>query len=986
VERIGRAAFEELRAVFEHDDLLLPPGGDLEVYIEFAATYLELSEFSPELLVTTFPGLDDSDRIEAILSADLELGAYLSEAPIPLLRPSRAAAEELDRPRARGGWFSDLRQRRRLRAAERALERGQHARSALLSASARSDSAEHVLRSAVELLSSRLDAALGAQHPGAWADAMAALARRAARRSGFRWPSEARVLIGLERVAIDHEQPGVIVDVPSWLLARGKRQAVRSRAPNRSVRVASRLRALIEPVARLQAPPAERARIQELVRTAAREAEQIARRELRPKIRTALDAAGLVAASDPERHAENKLIEEICDQVLSRGFLSLPQLRDAVSENELKLQDLSGAGELWGGDPLLKADANLALALDGFYRRGDVYLRALQKVSSLPFGTPEGRLLTLFVVVPILGAFLLLEGTRLVLAHPLAWVGLPALEPFGLTAVGVTAALLLALLHSARFRIFARQVLDLVALVLAWIFFRIPRFIVGLPFLRRLLARPIVRVAIRRAIVPLAVGGVVYFATPSSVALSVRVLLAAGTFLAASLALGSRLGSWLEGYLVEQVAPTWRVLSRRWLPELLRLIIRLFAALLEAFDRLIHRIDDWIGFQRSRSPAVLAIAGGAGVIWAALAYVIRLYITLLVEPEFNPVKHFPIVTVMHKLTLPLVPDMLNALERPFSIFGPIIGGAIAGLTVFLHPSIFGFLAWELKTNYALYRATQSEYVRAARMGPHGETMRELLVPGLHSGRLPKLYERLRRAAERHAEQRRVGRAEERELDRFRRGLRDVQLAVQRFVERELFPPLSASPRWGLGPLAVARVGLSPNRIRIHLRAQSERDDCELVFEQLGGRMLASMPSPGFVAKLDGERALLFENVLAVFYHRAEVDLVREQIARELGAGAEYELGDEGLLVFVGDRHQTELRYRLDVYRPRKLLPRLQRSEGAAEVELRSIDSARILYSQQRIRRVEWYRAWLAATGAEGAIPRVLPGTSPLGPIRGAPRS
>jgi hypothetical protein len=978
VERIGRAAFEELRAVFVHDDLLLPPAGDLEVYIEFAATYLELTEFSPELLLTTFPGLEDSARIEAILALDLDLGAHLSEAPIPLLRPSPAASDDRDRREAaRRGWFFGLRQRRLLAAAERALGRGQHARSALLSARVRSEPGERVLRSAVEQLSCRLDDALDAdaepdRSGAAWADALAALATRAAQSSGWRWALEAKLLISLELAASDHEQPGVIVDVPSWLLSGGKRRAVRSRAPNRSVRVARRLRFIADQVARLQTPPAERAALQELVQSAARTAEQNARRQLRPQIRAALEAAGLVAASEPERHAENKLIEELCDQVLSRGFLSLPQLRDAVSENELKLEDLSSARELWRGDPLLQADANLALAIDGFYRRGDAYLRALQKLSSLPFGTPIGRLLTLFVLLPVLGSFLLLEGIRLLLVHPLDWLGLPAIEPFGWKALAVTAALLLALLHSGPFRAFARQLLDLVALVLAWIFFRIPRFIVAQPFLRRLLARPIVRAAIRRALLPAAIGAVVWFVTPGTLGSLVRALLVAAGVAAASLILGSRLGLWLEGYLVEQIAPTWRVLSRRWLPEILRLIIRIFAALIEGLDRLIHRIDDWIGFQRSRSRAVLAIAGAAGVLWAGLAYVIRFYITLLVEPELNPVKHFPIVTVMHKLTLPLVPGMIHALEKPLSVFGPIIGGAIAGITVFLHPSIFGFLAWELKANYALYQATQSAYVRTARMGPHGETLRELLVPGLHSGRVPKLYERLRRAAERHAEQRRSGRTETPELERFRQGLRDVQLAVQRFVERELFPPLSASPRWTIGPLAVARVGLSPHRIRIHLRSGNRQDDCELVFEQLGGRMVAAMPSPGFVSELDPDAALLFENVLAVFYHRADVDLVREQIARELGPGAEYEINDEGLLVFLDDRHQTELRYRLDVYRPRKLRPRLLRSDRSAEVALRRIDSRCILYAQQRILRADWHQAWLVATRAEGALPRLSP--------------
>ena len=93
VERIGRATFEEFRAVFRHDDVLLPPGGDLEVYVEFAATFLELAEFAPDLLLTTFPGLPERATVHAVLAQDLDLGVLLSEAPIPLLRPSIADTE-----------------------------------------------------------------------------------------------------------------------------------------------------------------------------------------------------------------------------------------------------------------------------------------------------------------------------------------------------------------------------------------------------------------------------------------------------------------------------------------------------------------------------------------------------------------------------------------------------------------------------------------------------------------------------------------------------------------------------------------------------------------------------------------------------------------------------------------------------------------------------------------------------------------------------
>src|SRR5262245_64684625 len=97
----------------------------------------------------------------------------------------------------------------------------------------------------------------------------------------------------------------------------------------------------------------------------------------------------------PERVARKKLVAELLDRGMKLGFLNLGHLRDAVSRNGLKLRDLGGVGELVRGDPLLRADARLDLALDGVYRRGEIYLRWLQKLSSIFFGTAPGRILTL---------------------------------------------------------------------------------------------------------------------------------------------------------------------------------------------------------------------------------------------------------------------------------------------------------------------------------------------------------------------------------------------------------------------------------------------------------------------------------------------------------------------------------------------------------------------------------------------------------------
>ena len=85
-------------------------------------------------------------------------------------------------------------------------------------------------------------------------------------------------------------------------------------------------------------------------------------------------------------------------------------LRDALARNQVKLPDLAGPLELFAGDRLLRANRRLSVALDGIYHRGEVYMRWLQRLSSLAFGTRLGRFLTQYVALPFGGAFVILKG------------------------------------------------------------------------------------------------------------------------------------------------------------------------------------------------------------------------------------------------------------------------------------------------------------------------------------------------------------------------------------------------------------------------------------------------------------------------------------------------------------------------------------------------------------------------------------------------
>ena len=98
------------------------------------------------------------------------------------------------------------------------------------------------------------------------------------------------------------------------------------------------------------------------------------------------------------------------DTACLRGFLRIGDLRDAIARSRIKLPDLANAGEFVRGDPLIRANRILATRLDGVYRRGEIYLRALQRGCSLFFGTGVGRAFTLFVALPVGGAFVLIEA------------------------------------------------------------------------------------------------------------------------------------------------------------------------------------------------------------------------------------------------------------------------------------------------------------------------------------------------------------------------------------------------------------------------------------------------------------------------------------------------------------------------------------------------------------------------------------------------
>ena len=131
-----------------------------------------------------------------------------------------------------------------------------------------------------------------------------------------------------------------------------------------------------------------------------------------------------------------------------------------------------------------------------------------------------------------------------------------------------------------------------------------------------------------------------------------------------------------------------------------------------------------------------------------LTYVLRFVVRLVIEPQVNPIKHFPVVTVAHKVLLPIILGTYKAIQQPPLGLDRDTAGIIVFLMQFIVPGIFGFLVWELRENWRFYRANRPWTLRPIAVGHHGETVSRLLRNGFHSGTVPKLFGRLRRARRR----------------------------------------------------------------------------------------------------------------------------------------------------------------------------------------------------------------------------------------------
>ncbi|HUG93648.1 MAG TPA: hypothetical protein VML55_22605 [Planctomycetaceae bacterium] len=869
----------------------------------------------------------------------------------------------------------------------------------------------------------RLQAALGFDDHEArdWREAFDGLLAKSL--EGF-WRADKRLLYDLQKVCVDHEREISKVDLAAWLLSFGRRPLKRLLPNQREVLMSKHLRRATDRLSVARLSGAERERLSHLLHDAAKAAERQMRSRLRPLVRQALDDVGLVPENLPERVSRDKLVEELLDAVARRGFLNMGILRDALSRSQLKLPDLAdidrpgqsaiggegppdddacpsredavapdgpapglvrqvagtarrlvmrvaaaaavGALRWWRGDPLLRADRRLTILLDGVYRPGEFYLRFLQRLSAVGFGTWTGRFITRYVAIPFGGALMLIEFGKEI--HHKVFAGDDAAQhlAFGTAdfwlAVLALGGFLFGMIHAGPFRRLLWELVKLSYRAVRGVLFDLPRGFLQLEFVRALRRSRPYELFGRFVLKPLFYTLVVWLTLGlGGVADELPPWWAAAVFALLAIVLNLRISRDIEEVTTERVHKIWYRIRVHVFVALFDLIMGAFKRLLEWIERLLYAVDEWLRFKSGETVVTLASKAVLGVAWAVVAYVVRFCVTLLVEPQINPIKHFPTVTVAHKIILPLAyaptatwatrPSPLASLLLVVAPLSVEAANTICLAVVWGIPGIFGFLVWELKENWRLYAANRSPRLKPVLVGDHGETLPRLIRPGFHSGTLPRLYKKLRRA------HRKTRPGEHNPLiTRYEEKLHHCVEAIRHFVERELLGLLAASRTCGGLRLVVGEIHAACNSVRVELKSVAGVSPASmwLAFQEQSGWLVAGITAPGWLDQLSEQQRETVRLALAGLYKLSGVELVREQLEECFQpALPPYDITDRGLVVWPDGRYESVVRYDLD-QRP-VMRPRPQSAARAFNLPL--LEAHEAVFEESEIGWREWVWVW-----------------------------
>ncbi|MEQ1831138.1 MAG: hypothetical protein ABL921_34650, partial [Pirellula sp.] len=522
-------------------------------------------------------------------------------------------------------------------------------------------------------------------------------------------------------------------------------------------------------------------------------------------------------------------------------------------------------------------------------------------------------------------------------------------ETFSL--VVILGLLLMALIHARSFRKFSFGVISSAWHIVRAILFETPLLLLKLPIFTSIwnsnLFVRIRRFVIAPTIVAVLLGRTLpwlFQRTP------LEWWLVTAIAVLASAILNTRIGRDAQELTRDWIENMLHQLQARLVFAIIGWVVDFFRFMLSTLERVLYAVDEWLRFHSDENWLSVLAKAILGVLWSFLSFLIRIYVNLLIEPTFHPVKHVPVVTVAHKIFLPVL-IMLegNMVHFLGQYVGTPIARSITWFNIFFLPGFFGFAVWELKENWKLYLANRNDRLQSVPVGSHGETIARLLRPGFHSGTLPKIFRKLRRLEHQDAS---LGRFTSRRSTREQ--LHHVEQSIQSFVDRELISLLQKCKEWMNLPLRCTRIEAASNSFSIELECPTlGASSVQLRLQEQSGWLIASLSQIGWLKSVSKEQGNSFLNALEGFYRKSGIDLVREQLESNLTQQHPYDIDSAGLLVWPTKRFDVEIVADLEDERTITPLPAPQ----AAEAGLAPIERERLVFSATHTEWKQWESIW-----------------------------
>jgi hypothetical protein len=556
------------------------------------------------------------------------------------------------------------------------------------------------------------------------------------------------------------------------------------------------------------------------------------KQQLGPQISDFLQVSGFPENTPQQKATRNKLKAELLDVIEQRCLLRFTDLRDIISRNELRLPDITSR-TWWYGDRLSRFDLLVGKKLPDVYLRGEFYLKGLQRLVTPLFGTPIGRFLTRYFIFPFLVSLVILE----VISHLLGFIsGGSYSEWINLPFISFFAVIFGVIFYTKKGRESVKAIAQSFYFVVTFLLFRLFFNIIRWQPIARILQHPRTKEIQRYVVEPLLIGILIMLPI-------FLILYLSNSYqhivLMPLLVIGFSLGNFFRNTpagrlsldsMTTRAVNLWQSMKQKLLSNSIKFLMEIFKGLMDSLQQALHWVDEKVSHSHGEGSITMISKAIITPFWKMFSYFTQFYITVLVEPQINPIKHFPVVTVSHKFMIPFLPKttlFFLALLAPF--VPQVIAVPFVAVTVFLLPGLFGFLVWEMKENWKLYRANHSEKNQPAPINSHGETLPRLMIRGFHSGSLSKSFDTLRKTILKEADQEKSIAGE---IYHAEMGLTELTEQLEKFVARELIEPLKQlnyRSKTNFDSLKLSHIKLGTQSLQFNLLL-IQKDDTQTPFQ------------------------------------------------------------------------------------------------------------------------------------------------------------